>query len=156
MILVSACLLGINCRYDGGHCRHDTLLSSVPREYCLPFCPEQLGGLPTPRPPAEIVAGTGMNVLDGHASIVNAEDWDVTEYFLRGASQALEIARLFGVRTAVMKERSPSCGVFHIVRNNDIVEGMGITTALFKRAGMCLISSEEVTDDYVRHHCIWK
>jgi len=156
MILVSACLLGINCRYDGGHCRHDTILSSVPRECCLPVCPEQLGGLPTPRPPTEIVTGTGVNILNGRTSIINSEGCNVTEYFLRGARQALEITRLFGITTAVMKERSPSCGVFHIVRNDAIVEGIGITAALLESAGITLVSSDEVTDDYVRHHCFWE
>lgn len=107
-VLVSSCLLGINCRYDGRHALCPGLADFVGRHPFIPFCPEQLGGLPTPRPPALIRGGDGENLLEGAARVVDIEGNDVSDAFERGAQQALRLARLGGVRLAIMKDRSPS------------------------------------------------
>ena len=101
-ILVSACLLGICCRYDGRGNPNDAVLSLLNRDdiTLIPVCPEQLGGLSTPRIPSE---RRGERV-------VNRAGEDVTSQFIRGAEEALRIAKLYGCQVAVLKERSPSCG----------------------------------------------
>ncbi len=110
-VLVSACLLGLATRYDGATKKNPKLFSLLDRYHVIPFCPEQLGGLPTPRIPAELVGGDGLAVLAGRARVVNRAGKDVTEAFLRGAQEALKLVRLFGVRKAFLKSRSPSCGL---------------------------------------------
>lgn len=142
-LLVSACLLGIPCRYDGG----DRGILSFPPEVCpIPLCPEQLGGLPTPRPPARLAGGDGRSVLEGRGRVVNALGEDVTEAFLRGAREALRVCRLLGIRRAVLKERSPSCGVRWVWVGEELREGCGVTTALLLSAGLEVVSSEEWGD----------
>jgi len=147
LLLVSACLVGIPCRYDGGSCPHDQLQALAARGGVLPFCPEVGGGLPTPRPPAEIQGGDGGDVLEGQARVVNVEGKDVTAEFLAGAREALRIARRWGVQEAVLKARSPSCGVGQIYDGSfsgRLVEGDGVTTALLKREGIIVKSEEEM------------
>ena len=135
-ILVSACLLGINCRYDGGS-KYCEKINKLSEKYCIiPVCPEQLGGLPTPRTPASFV----NNRLFSHTGN------DVTEYFERGARETLKISKLFGVKKAVFKEKSPSCGVnkvyFRISGKDVLKSGSGITTQLLKKNGIDIISEE--------------
>ncbi len=135
MIAVSACLIGVNCRYNGGN----SLREEVLREgrILIPFCPEQLGGLPTPREPAEIVDGDGRDVLEGRTLVRTIEGGrDLTENFLRGAREALYIMERLSIDEALLKEGSPSCGVRRIVRGGLDVEGMGVTAALFVERGI--------------------
>jgi len=141
-VLVSACLLGRPVRYDGrSKPVHAEILDRWREEGRLvPYCPEVGGGLPVPRPAAEISGtGGGEGVLNGTARVVTGSGEDVTDAFLRGAHQALETARRFGVRVAVLKEFSPSCGVTQI---NDgtftrrRTPGIGVTTALLERHGI--------------------
>ena len=101
-LLVSACLLGVACRYDGASkgLSEDVLRELMARHTLVPVCPEQLGGLPTPRLPSERIG----------AQVVMKDGTDVTAAYRRGAEEALRLARLFGCRRAVLKERSPSCG----------------------------------------------
>ncbi len=110
-ILVSACLFGLCTRYDGASKEDPTILSLLPEARFIPVCPEQLGGLPTPRPPAEIIGGDGLAVLEGRARVINQQGEDVTQAFIKGAEEALRLAKLFGVRRAILKSRSPSCGL---------------------------------------------
>jgi len=143
--LVSACLLGIPCRYDGGCCPHDQLQAWAARGHVLPICPEVSGGLPTPRPPAEIQGGDGSGVLDGRARVVNIKGKDVTAQFLAGAQRALDAAKRWGIKEAVLKARSPSCGAGQIYDGSfsgRLVEGDGVTTALLKREGI-IVKNEE-------------
>ena len=98
-ILISACLLGVCCRYDGASKPHPLAAALAERHTLVPVCPEQLGGLPTPRPPAE--------QRDGR---VVTQSGDVTEQYRRGAEETLKLCKLFGCEVAVLKERSPSCG----------------------------------------------
>ncbi len=141
MIAVSACLLGVNCRYNGGNSLREELLEGG-RAY-LPLCPEQLGGLSTPRPPAEIEEGDGRDVLEGRTRVVTVEGHrDVTESFLRGAREALDLIERLSVREAILKEGSPSCGVRRIVRGGRDVAGMGVTTALLREKGVRVTGME--------------
>ncbi|HHX87742.1 MAG TPA: DUF523 domain-containing protein [Firmicutes bacterium] len=144
--LVSACLLGINCRYDGGNNLHPQIIKLVERRIFIPVCPEQLGGLPTPRPPAEIQGGDGYLVLTGKAAVVNIEGADVTGYFIRGAEQTLKLARIYRARGAFLKARSPSCGASQIYGGGfrkQLIEGCGVTAALLKSHGLELINEPD-------------
>jgi len=139
LILVSACLLGIPCRYDGGSSPVPQLQKLATLGRAVPICPEVAGGLPTPRPPAEIVGGDGEDVLDGRARVVRIDGEDVTEAFLRGAEAALSLARRLGVKKAVLKSLSPSCGsdlIHDGTFSGGLREGVGVTAALLKRAGI--------------------
>jgi len=111
VIIVSACLLGFRTRYDGKTKADPTLLSLWPEKIFLPVPPEQLGGLPTPRPPAEIIGGDGLAVWEGKARVINRAGEDVTQAFLKGAEEVLRVVRILGVRKALLKSRSPSCGL---------------------------------------------
>ncbi|WP_030167259.1 DUF523 domain-containing protein [Spirillospora albida] len=140
-VLVSSCLAGRPVRYDGGA---RPVASGVFDRWrsegrLVPVCPEVSGGLPVPRPPAEIVGGDGTAVLDGTARVLANTGEDVTAAFLQGARQALDAARRAGVRVAVLKESSPSCGTARIYDGTftgRTVPGHGVTTALLERAGI--------------------
>ncbi len=147
LLLVSACLVGIPCQYNGDSCPHDQLQDLATQGGVLPFCPEVGGGLPTPRPPAEIQGGDGGDVLEGRAQVVNIEGKDVTAEFLAGARKALRVAQRWGIKEAILKARSPSCGVGRIYDGSfsgRLVEGDGVTAALLKREGIIVKNEEEV------------
>ena len=142
-ILISACLLGVNCRYDGGNSRDDNAIRNHQSEELIPVCPEEAGGLPTPRPAVEIVGGDGNDVLDGKAKVLTAEGEDKTEEFLKGAKHALELAQSQGATSVILKARSPSCGCGNIYDgtfSGTLTPGNGVTTALLKRNGIEVIS----------------
>ncbi len=135
-VLVSACLLGVRCRYDGETAEDTGLLAELRGKCVVPVCPEQLGGLPTPRSPSEITAGDGRDVLAGRSRVVNEDGEDVTAAFVRGAQETLRLARLFGCKRAILKSRSPSCGLGQIYRDGELVPGDGVTVALLKASGI--------------------
>lgn len=143
-IIVSACLTGIRCRYDGGHRLDEKVLSLSMEDELVPLCPEQMGGLSTPRQPSEIIGGDGDDVLDGRAKVVDTEFRDVTGQFLKGADEFLRIAKRSKIKKAIMKEKSPSCGVHTIYRNGILVSGKGVLTALLLRDGIVVMSNEEI------------
>ncbi len=132
--LISACLLGVNCRYDGTNCLQEEERVRAVREALIPVCPEQLGGLGTPRTPMQIIGGMGADVVDGTARVVNADGEDVTAHLLKGAEEVVKIATLLGIREAIMKRNSPSCG------SDERLEG--VTTALLRRKGMQVFTEE--------------
>jgi uncharacterized protein YbbK (DUF523 family) len=138
-VLVSACLLGVRCRYDGRHNLCPDLTTILASVHIIPFCPEQLGGLPTPRPPANIIHGDGWDVLDGVGQVVDAEGRDFTGAFRKGAYEALRLARVLGAYLAVVKDRSPSCGLITPHCENEKGSGPGVTAALFGREGIRLL-----------------
>ena len=138
-VMVSACLLGIHCRYDGEHSCSVSLRDFASSAQLIPFCPEQLGGLPTPRPPADIIGGDGHDILSGSAKVINIQDEDVTKAFVRGAEESLVIAGLTGSLIAVMKNGSPSCGLKTSYCEKPSGSGTGITAALFKYHGIKMI-----------------
>ena len=144
--LVSACLLGICTRYDGGCCPVSQLIRLAARGLAVPVCPEVAGGLPIPRPPAEIVGGDGQAVLGRQARVLTIEGEDVTEAFLAGARQALETAQRLGIRQAVLKDGSPSCGcrrIYDGTFSDRTVSGQGVAAALLQRNGITVFSEEE-------------
>jgi uncharacterized protein YbbK (DUF523 family) len=134
--LVSSCLVGVACRYNGNHSRAEEITSKVGQMHLIPICPEQVGGLPTPRPPSTIVNGDGEDVLNGRARVINDRGEDVTEAFLRGAHEALAIARLMGAQKAFLKGKSPSCGLRTPYCETDTGYGIGVTAALLLRNGI--------------------
>ncbi len=134
-VLVSSCLAGLHCRYDGKESSNATVQELVKRGEGIVVCPEQLGGLPTPRAPANIIGGDGFDVLSGKAKVISEEGIDVTKQFIRGAVETLRLARLVGARKAIFKERSPSCGVKKIYKGKEVVNGCGVTTALLLKKG---------------------
>lgn len=147
-ILVSRCLLGHRVRYDGGaHGPFDLLGVWQSEGRIVPLCPEVAGGLPTPRPPAEIPGGQGGAVLDGRLPVVTEGGEDVTAAFVAGAEAALELIARHGIRLAVLKARSPSCGN---LENYDgsfsgtRVAGEGVTAAALKRAGVVVFNETEL------------
>ncbi|HEY9900286.1 MAG TPA: DUF523 domain-containing protein [Pantanalinema sp.] len=142
MILVSACLIGTKCRYDGGgFSQYPELADLVAKGGAIPVCPEELGGLPTPRPPAELVGGDGAAVLRGEARIVRQDGTDVTEAFLAGAEAAARLAERHGVARAILKARSPSCGcnsVYDGTFTGRVVPGQGVTAARLAAMGIAV------------------
>ena len=146
MKLVSACLVGIKCRHDGEDALERRVVELAESGELLPVCPEQLGGLPTPREPSRIVGGDGSDVLDRRTKVVTESGRDVTENFIRGAEESLKLARSFNAREAILKTGSPSCGSGEI--HDDFTErlrkGDGVTTALLKRNGIRVITENDV------------
>ena len=145
-ILVSACLLGLATRYDGTSRAHERVREWLRERDLLPIpvCPEQLGGLSTPRPPVCFSAGDGDAVLDGKGQLTDAAGAHVNEPFVKGAHAALEVAQLTGCSEALLKERSPSCGVHAVHRGDDLVEGRGDACALLRRNGLAVRSEEDL------------
>ncbi len=138
-LLVSACLLGVNCKYNGGNNSLPAeILAALEERYRLvPVCPERDGGLPTPRVPSER-RGSG---------VFNREGEDVTAPFRRGAHIALETAKARGCRVALLKERSPSCGAGAIYDGSftgRVIPGDGITAELLRKNGLTLLGETEV------------
>ncbi|EJM79211.1 DUF523 domain-containing protein [Pseudomonas sp. GM55] len=147
-ILVSRCLLGHRVRYDGGASGpFDQLQQWLDEGRVVPLCPEVAGGLPTPRPAAEIPGGQGAQVLDGQALVITVEGEDVSAAFLSGAYQALELVQKHGIRIAVLKANSPSCGnllTYDGTFSGVKVSGEGVTAALLKRHGVQVFSELEL------------
>lgn len=146
MILVSACLIGVNCKYNGGNNFNNEILQRFKEVGIIPVCPEQLGGLSTPRTPAEIYNGDGKDVLEGVASVITKDGKDVTEEFIKGARETLRIAQSQGVTNAILKARSPSCGkgkIYDGAFSGTLKQGDGVTTALLKIKGINVFSEND-------------
>ena len=148
-LIVSACLLGYPCRYDGRARPSPEVraLAETAGLRCLPLCPELLARLPVPRPPAEIAGGDGHQVLDGCARVVNAAGQDLTGAFLTAADRTLRMVRIFRPGAAIMKESSPSCGktcVYDGTFRGILRPGPGVTTAALLRRGVPVFTEEEI------------
>lgn len=151
MYLISACLVGINCKYNGDNNSHGDFKSLLKQKRAIPFCPEQAGGLPTPRPPAEIISGDGFDVIKKNAIVMTADGRDVTNFFIIGAKETLKLALLSGADKAILKSRSPSCGCKDIYDGNFknlLKQGMGVTAAYLKLNGIELIDSEDFLENH--------
>lgn len=147
MILVSACLFGINCKYNGDNNENDKVKEYLKGKEFILVCPEQLGGLTTPRDPAEITKSNGNTVLSGEGRVVTNNGIDVTEAFLRGAKETLKIAKIYDCKEAILKESSPSCGsnfIYDGTFSSKKIPGFGITSALLKSNGIKVISEKEL------------
>lgn len=136
----SACLVGLKTRYDGA----DALDAQVHRLFVegkiIPLCPEQLGGLATPRLKAEILEGSGEDVLDGRSSVVLEDGTDVTRHFVRGAAEVVKVAHALGLKRFYLKARSPSCGVHEIAVRGGSKAGNGVCAAALLREGIEVVS----------------
>lgn len=138
-VLVSACLLGVKCRYDGGGKRVEELAEALKDENIYPICPEQLGGLSIPRPPAEISGGR----------VVSKSGDDVTDAFRRGAEAVLKIAKEHGCKIAVLKENSPSCGcgkVYDGTFSGILIDGDGVTAKLLMDNGITVLGESKTKE----------
>ena len=136
-ILVSACLAGINCKYNGKNNENEKIIKLIKEKDVILICPEQLGGLKTPRTPAEIK----------NNKVINKEGIDVTEEYQTGAQEVLKIAQKFNIKTAILKSKSPSCGkgkIYDGTFSNKLIEGNGITAELLKKHGIKVISSDDI------------
>jgi uncharacterized protein YbbK (DUF523 family) len=136
MIIVSACLAGFNCRYDCTNSYDKLIADLVINKKAFPICPEQMGGLPTPRPSAEIKNGDGNDVLDKKARIITIYGDDITAKIIKGSEEVLKLAKMLGAKEAVLKDKSPSCGATMIYRNGEIVSGVGVCAVMLKREGI--------------------
>jgi uncharacterized protein YbbK (DUF523 family) len=139
--MVSRCLIGQLCRWDG-KILADNISGQLKEYEIYPICPEMDGGLPCPRPRAEISNNDGFTVLDGLTAVKDDTGRDVTMNFLRGAQRALNLALSLGIKKAILKEKSPSCGVELIYRGRIVCPGRGVTTALLIRHDLEVISGE--------------
>ena len=137
MVLVSACLAGFNCRYNGGSHEEARIVQLVKEGKALPVCPEQLGGLTTPRDPVEIAK-------DGR--VLTAKGEDVTKQFILGAEETLRLCQLYGCKVAILKSLSPSCGsgqIYDGTFKKVIIEGDGLTAKLLKENGIRVFTESD-------------
>jgi uncharacterized protein YbbK (DUF523 family) len=147
-ILVSACLLGANVRYDGKVKDPVKRLCSLYDEgKVIVCCPEVDGGLPVPRPPAEIVGGDGYDVLEERSDILREDGTSVKAAFVAGAEHALSLCKDHDIKVAILKSKSPSCGSKEIYDGSFrgvLKEGVGVTTALLRRNGISVYDENEI------------
>lgn len=152
LVLVSSCLVGAPVRYNGAHKRSgsEVLQRWLDEGREVPVCPEVAGGLGVPRPAAEIVGGAGgARVLERLAKVVDTNGHDVSTAFIAGAEEALRLARQKGIRVAVLKEGSPSCGTGYIYDGTFTgtrVADRGVAAALLERAGVRVFSELQVDE----------
>ena len=137
MIIVSACLAGIKCRYDGKDNANNKVMEMVKKGIAIPICPEQLGGLQTPRIPAEIIED----------KVINKKGENVTTEFKKGAKETLRIAELANCHKAILKQSSPSCGygkIYDGSHTGRIIEGIGLTAKLLSQKGITVLTEEDL------------
>lgn len=135
-ILVSACLLGVNCKYNGENNYNEKVLNYLKDKEVIPICPEIMGGLPTPRIPSEI----------RNQKVFNEKGEDLTLNFIKGAEETLKLAKLFNVKKALLKAKSPSCGykkIYDGTFSNTLIDGNGITAELLKNNGIDIITEKD-------------
>jgi uncharacterized protein YbbK (DUF523 family) len=145
--LCSACLLGIRCRWDRKSKPNKKVIGLAKEGILIPVCPEQLGGLPTPRIPQEIQGCSGEDILNRKGKVKNKKGEDVTKQFIRGAYETLKIAKLFGVKEFIGKARSPSCGYRNIYNGSftrKLIKGNGVAVALLNKNGIKVILDEDL------------
>lgn len=147
MILVSACLLGKNVKYNGEHNYNQDVIEFLKDKDYLPICPESAGGLSIPRLPSEIQGGTGLEVLSGTATVINQEGASVTEAFIKGAKTIEPLLKKYNITMAILKENSPSCGttaVYDGTFSKKKIPGMGVTAALLHAHGIPIYSEKNL------------
>ena len=150
MMIVSACLLGENCKYSGGNNKSENVIKYLEdKEYIL-VCPEQLGGLSTPRNPSEIITygnKDGNDVLSGCTKVLSNKGIDVTKNFIQGAEETLKIAKEHNAKTAILKAGSPSCGYKKIYDGTFLgnkIQGMGVTAAILNKENIALLDEDDI------------
>ncbi len=150
-ILISGCLAGALVRYDAKRVpiRDKWLKKLLGKGLLHECCPEVDGGMPIPRPPAQIVGGTGIDVLAGRARVMDVTGCDVTDFFLRGAEYALSVVKKQKIKVALMKEKSPSCGSGFIYDGSftgQLIDGDGVTSALLRQNGVRMFSESKIVE----------
>ncbi|GIM28696.1 hypothetical protein CPJCM30710_13620 [Clostridium polyendosporum] len=150
MIIISACLCGINCKYNGGNNLRKDIKDLFDQGKAVLVCPENLGELPTPRSAREIVGGTGKDVLEGRARVISAEGKDSTKEFLEGAEKTLEIAKKVGAKVAILKAKSPSCGcgwIYDGTFSGKLIKGNGVTAELLSKKGIKVYNEDNFKEE---------
>ncbi len=140
MILVSACLVGLNCKYNGKNNYNEKIFELVKEGKAIPICPEQLGGLTTPRKPSEI------KYINGERRVINIDGVDVTEEYEKGAKEVLELAKKLNVTKVILKDRSPACGkgkIYDGTFTGNLKDDNGILADLLIKNNIEVISLEE-------------
>lgn len=149
MILVSACLAGLDSKYNGKSNFNEDIEKLVREGKAIMVCPEQMGGLPTPRDSCEIVCGDGGAVLSGKSNIIDSKGQNQTGKFIKGAEETLKVGRLYNINKAILKSKSPSCGVGKIYDgtfSGKLIEGNGVTAEFLIRNGFEVITEEEIQE----------
>lgn len=149
-VVVSACLAGVACTHEAQPKTRDWAVKLVAEGRAVLVCPEVAGGLPIPRPAAEIQRGDGADVLDGKARVIDEHGNDVTGYFVDGAAKAKEAARTANATLAILKARSPSCGsgtTYDGTFGGTLRDGDGVAAAMLRREGLDVVSDEEIDAD---------
>lgn len=136
MYLVSACLAGFNTRYDGTNSLDEKVERLVAEGRAVPVCPEQLAGLPTPRPYIEFRNGDGKALLNRDAKAIGKDGFDYSKTLWRGAAETLRIAKLYGIKEAILKDGSPSCGTTYVRIDGSKCHGKGVTAAMLESEGL--------------------
>ncbi|NME35084.1 MULTISPECIES: DUF523 domain-containing protein [Fusobacterium] len=145
MIGISSCLCGINCKYSGKNNLNPIFLEILNKGEAIPICPEQLGGLPTPRIPAEI-----QKDKKGKIKVITKNNTDVTKEYFLGAERALKILKALEIDTVILKSKSPSCGygkIYDGTFSKNLIEGNGITVDLLLKNNIKVINDE----DYIKN-----
>ena len=147
MILVSACLLGIDCKYNGSNNDNIKVKEYLKNKEFIIVCPEQLGGLTTPRDPSEIIKLDNSEIMDKNYKVISNKNIDVTENFIKGANETLKIAQIYNCKEAILKDGSPSCGSNFIYDGSftgNKIKGEGLTAKLLKDNNIKVISENEL------------
>ena len=136
-VLVSACLLGVNCKYNGNNNKNDKVLEYIKDKQVIPICPEILGGLSTPRTPSEV----------SNNRIITKDGKDVTSNYVKGAEEVLKLGKLLDVKKAILKSKSPSCGsglIYDGTFSNNLTKGDGIATKLLKENNIEVLTEDDL------------
>lgn len=147
MIIISACLCGVNCKYNGKNNLKKGVEKLLKKGILIPVCPEQLGGMKTPRDPHEIVNCTALEILQGQGKILSIKGKDSTDKFVKGAYETLKIAKDLGATEAILKSNSPSCGfgtIYDGSFSGKKIKGNGITAELLKRENIKIYNEEYI------------
>ncbi|MGL4374722.1 MAG: DUF523 domain-containing protein [Turicibacter sp.] len=142
MYLVSSCLAGICCRYDGNNNAHESVIELVNQGKAIPICPEQLGGLSTPRVCCELILDDQNN-----RKVISKDGHDLTQEFLEGSLKTLQIAQVLGIKKAILKSKSPSCGcglIYDGTFSGNLIEGNGLTADLLIKNGIEVLSDNDL------------
>lgn len=146
MVLVSACLLGLKCCYNGCDNTNDDVVDMRELFTLIPVCPEQLAGFSTPRFPAFFTQGDGSDTITGKDNIINEQGTNVSEQFRCGAREVLKLCNLLNIHSAILKEKSPSCGTKQIYVKEKLTKGSGVTATLLKLNGIRVMSENELKE----------
>lgn len=144
LVLVSACLAGVNCKYNGGNNLNLEILKLVEEKKAILVCPEQLGGLSTPRNPSEI----------NNDQVIMNDKTVVTNEYIKGANEALRLAKLYGIKKAILKSKSPSCGntnIYDGTFTHTLTSGEGITVKLLRENGILVVNEDEYVNGLVKN-----